>query len=62
MKKHRENILLTDKLTKFTFTFLRSSIIVGIARLKTAGRKSCPKVNEYSLQESFSKGKMKAIC
>lgn len=43
MKKHRENIFLADKLT---LTFLRSCIIVRIARLKTTGKKSCPKVNE----------------
>lgn len=42
---------------QLTFMFMRSYIIVGIVRLKTTGRKSCPKVTEYSLQQSFSKGK-----
>lgn len=58
MKKHRENIFLTDKLT---FTFLRSCIIVGIARLKTTGKKSCPKVNECPYCGASGKEKMMAI-
>ena len=37
--------------------FMRSCIIVGTVRLKTTGKKSCPKLSEYSLQQSFWKGK-----
>lgn len=41
-----------------TGRFLRPCIIVGIVRLKTTGRKSCPKVSECSLQQSFFKEKL----
>lgn len=54
MKTLRENIFAMHKLT---FMFMRLCIIVGTVRLKTTGKKSCPKVSKYSLQQSFWKGK-----
>ena len=54
MKTLRGNISAIHKLT---FMFMRSCIIVGTVRLKTTGKKSCPKLSEYSLQQSFWKGK-----
>lgn len=54
MKTLRENIFAMHKLT---FMFMRLCIIVGTVRLKTTGKKSCPKLSEYSLQQSFWKGK-----
>ena len=54
MKTLRGNISAMHKLT---FMFMRSCIIVGTVRLKTTGKKSCPKLSEYSLQQSFWKRK-----